>query len=988
MADYADYSRQMSERYAALLPEAYRPSFAYRGPRYAIRELERVRDTLRRDRNRAIQDKILNTLDVQNQVLLATCAPFGSPRLVRELVQDGANLVLTAQGGAGKTTAFYDLAARPLDGETAAALIDLADFATMRIGLPEYLAQDAEQALGLTLPAEFFQEALAGGHLVVCLDGLDQLSADERVKAIVQIETWAKRFGRAQFIVAARPGGDEPALDDRLFAQYALQPWSDGVAAGLEQAWNEALDGWVVEGREAKKPFYAERHRLWRYLAYALRENGCAMASNEQAGDWLADVCEYDSALKLNRRKARSEAKALIERSASQLEMVAQTDDGLRFSSRLMQDILVARALEAFYVESGLDYVWIKVWPHLWDAAWQESILLAFRFLSQDQPGLWGDLLTRLLDMGAKDAAEPVLHRHLALAARAIAASDLTQAVDQGIQKRVVDGLIDWLNDPRAAGRLNVVDVLYELGGVPYAVERVLQLAGDTALDGWERQAVCWLLGRLGRARRSDAVQALRVFIENGEEVELVRLAAATSLGQLFAGTPVDDSLRVETQETVLTWVREQAVSVGVRGVLVEALGQLLVRDRPADLLEAFVAWAGSDKEEKVSYTVKIAAARALSALAGVAQGEAFGAQLNERLWSLALDESKDVNVRIELAETLGKMERAADAAQVLLAIGQADGLAYVDQKEAFDALRRVGYATPEIVEAVKKTALATDRKIKDFVRLAAAYALSNLGERALSIQSVLQLVADKSIFRTTRHEAFAIVAEMGLSGVEALDEAAVAILRVWAKEDNTTEDIRERAIESLSALGVTEEAFVRDLVAVLQNKREYRRVRSKAAWALGELPQEWAEPVSEGLQAVLYDPEEKSDVLRVSVARALLHFTQEQPAVDYLKAVTEEAYMAQARHDAAMVLIEYGMVADAVEPLLTMVQTPEIADRLRQSAVRALGRCAVGNDQVMHGLVPVFEQPELEPNVRQEAYIAFKSVVSTTPALSAQPAD
>jgi HEAT repeat protein len=350
---------------------------------------------------------------------------------------------------------------------------------------------------------------------------------------------------------------------------------------------------------------------------------------------------------------------------------------------------------------------------------------------------------------------------------------------------------------------------------------------------------------------------------------------------------------------------------------------------------------------------------------------------LNDRLWELVADEEVDSTVRIELAETLGKLGREKEAAALLLAMGLNTKLRYVDQRDAFAALGRVGYADSEILEQVRGIAQTTDRKFKDFVRLAAAYALEGLGERALSIQCVLQLVADKSIYRSTRHDAFTLVGEAGFSGIEALDEATVAILRVWSKEENTTEDIRERAIESLTMLGVSEREFVQDLISIMQNKREYRRVRQKAAWALGALPQEWAGPVCEGLQAVLYDPDEKNDVLRVEIARSLLKFIEEQPAVDYLKAVTEQAYMAQARHDAAMVLLEEDMVEDAIEPHLLMVLTPEIADFLRQSAVHALGGCAVGNQEVIEGLQRVLEQPELEPNVRQETYYALMAIAS-----------
>jgi len=451
-----------------------------------------------------------------------------------------------------------------------------------------------------------------------------------------------------------------------------------------------------------------------------------------------------------------------------------------------------------------------------------------------------------------------------------------------------------------------------------------------------------------------------------------VRKAAALSIGQLLADGPADEAA-ASTQEKILAWIQDNDLPIDVRGVLVDVLGASLITHRQNDLLDKFFFWARAPKDSGIWYTVQIAATRALCAMAEVTDDTA----IKDRLWELASNAEVDASVRTEIIATLGKLGRTAEVAEVLRDLAVSTSIRYVEQQEAFKLLGRLGYVDPKAVETAKTVARTTGSTYKDFVRLAAAHALTGLGEPALSMQLVLQLVADKSIYRTTRLDAFKIVSQMGLSGLQPLDEAAVAIMRVWAKEENTTEDTREQAIESLIGLEAGSEGIVQDMIAVLQNKREYPRVRRKAAWALSKMPATWSAPICEGLRAVLYDPDEQDDPLRVAISRTLLHFVEEEQAVTYLKAVTEEAYMATARHDAAMALIEHGLVADAIPPLLDVVTDTNIADNLRQSAARALGLWAHGNEEVIQGMQEVLAKHEQEPNARQEVYTALKTIAA-----------
>lgn len=971
MSTFAD---QVKAYYSSLLPANLVTPMARLGPLYGLREVERQKEELILDRGRAIEERIKDRLQQLHLARLAAESPFGTVREVRHLARTNARMVLLAAAGAGKTTALLDLI---VHSDLDAMLVDLDDLSQVEGGLPEYLAGLVRDELGQELSPEFFLTALRAGKMMICFDALDSIVDHmARGKMVTRLELWAQEYPQARFVVTSRTNVYNPELNPDLFAHITLAP-REGPADNPLQAWDAALEAWTVEGREAKEVYYAERRRLWQHLALAMLENKVRAVEHAQAVEWLADAAERDGTLKLNRRRAQHVAQALIENSLPHLDLLVKGEDWFGFATRRLHESLAARAIvdRADGGRAEATAFWSLIQPHLWEIAWREPILMALAALADQQPALWTVLMGRLLDAGDGDALEPTLHRHLLLAAQALA---VNPGRDPAVQERVVNGLLAWLRNAHAAGRRDALNALFELGELPVTVAGVLALAQDAELDAWAQQATAQLLGKVGHARLDEAVAAAKAIVENGNAPDLNRKAAVLSLGALALGLDPADERRVALQGQLLTWIDVPAdenapkLPIDVRGVAVETLGRLVVQSGQAEMIEQFLHWMRAPQEAKIPFTIQISAARVMHVLL---ERNPNDEALIGKLIEIVNDPHVDAGVRIELAELLGRYGHSAAVVSALVQIGLNTQQRYVDQRDAFDALRRLAYVTPEVVEACKQVAQSTDRKFRDFVRLAAAYALSTLGEPALSMQLVLGLVADKSIYRSTRHDAFRIVAEMGKSGIEALDEAAVAILRIWAKEENTTEDIRERAIESLYVLGAEGEGYVQDLIAVLQNKREYRRVRQKAAWALGRLPEAWAEPACEGLRAVLYDPEEKSDVFRTEISRSLLRYVEEEPAVTYLKAVTQEAYMAQARHDAAMVLIEYGMAEDAVEPLLELVTDLNIADNLRETAAMALGRCAFDHPEVIEGFQQVLAAETLEPNVRRAVYEALKAL-------------
>jgi hypothetical protein len=378
---------------------------------------------------------------------------------------------------------------------------------------------------------------------------------------------------------------------------------------------------------------------------------------------------------------------------------------------------------------------------------------------------------------------------------------------------------------------------------------------------------------------------------------------------------------------------------------------------------------------------VQIAAATGLTSILSKGSDPAF----TEQMLAMARDVEINDAVRTRLAEALGVSGKAEAAAQILLEIVHDSKVYAPGHRAALEALGRVGHraldwsADKGIVDQVVKVAQTKDRKVKDFVRLAAARALIGLGHVDLAIQYIIMLIADKSLYRSTRNEALGFLAQLGSTGETDLDAAVVAVLQIWLNEENTTEDVRENAIESLRVLRASQKEVIRDMISVIQNKGTYPRVRRVAAAQLGRFPveQEQKNMVVEALSPVFYDPEEKSDLLRVPIARMLFLWGEDEQALAYLRLAAEQSYMAQVRYNASMVLLEIGELGLGTVELLRLAQNPDISDVIRSDAVRALGLWQVGNQDVAAALAGIARDSELEPNVRGAAYAGLRAITA-----------
>jgi tetratricopeptide (TPR) repeat protein len=1010
MSVYSQYAERLSERHGALRridltpvswEEAYVPLAARRGPDHAQRALDRFHETLAGERKRVREEQIKQLLSAQPTWDLLWRVPLGRLQSIRELVEHESRVVLLGEAGAGKTTALRHLvidrpegrlpatADEEADGRLLMILIDLPDVPNLgQTSLPEYLAEDAEQRLSVSATPEFFEQVLVRGQAIIGLDGLDEIaSLSERAAAIKQIESWVSEFPNCRYIVAARPNVYEPALSRDAFTHYVLTPWNEGVVEDLERAWNQELDGWVAE--EPDRPYSVERSRFWRHLVWVMRSRNRRSISMEEAEEWLMEAVRADKKLGLGRRKVPGEVQALLHQSVSELSFV-QVDEGqLSFVVPLLYDVLAARAVEALCVDSGVEVAWAEIESRLGAIAWRETFELSLRFLAESHPDLCERLVIRLLtpdkDIGADgdDLWESLLHRRLLLAASALrTASD---GLGQDVRQRVIDRLIAWMTDAEAAGREDAVNALLRLDGETYATERASEIAQDETHDLWSREAALLLLGRIGGMHVSEALIRQRVELlagrmEDDREDARVRLAAATALGALGSSGALTESQgrSVSAQgslvERLIGCIRNPDAGIDLRVAVGEALSVIQSVAPDASILETLVALARAENgDERPPYSVQSAAAGALERiLSGGATPE-----FTEQVWALVRDVEINDSVRTALAEALGHLGDAEAAAQVLIEIAQDPKVYPPGHKAALQALGQVGYADQAILDQVLQIARTKDRKVKDFVRLEAARALSGLGHLDLAMQHMLMLIADKSIYRSTRNDALVYLGRLGSTGEADLDAAAIAVLQVWLNEENTTEDVRENAIESLCALRAGQDEIIRDMVAIVQNKATYPRVRRVTAAALGRLPIAQKDMVVDALSPVFYDPEEKSDLLRVPIARLLFLWGEDEHALAYLRLAAEQSYMAQVRYNASMVLLEIGELALGAAELLRLAQNPDVSDVIRCDAARALGLWMMDNEDVAPALAGIVRDSELEPNVRDAAYASLGAITA-----------
>ena len=191
------------------------------------------------------------------------------------VLQQRKNLVILGEPGAGKTTLLKYLAVICAEGRAEAELgltargggsplpifIPLREFAAecaTRDGdycLLDYLYTHASEHLMLNLPRNFLEEALAAGRCLVCLDGLDEVWAVDRRKAITDaVRALASRYRDNRYVVTSRiVGYNDAPLDRRGFVHHTILPLTDADIAEFVRKWYTARERDAVHRDERIK---------------------------------------------------------------------------------------------------------------------------------------------------------------------------------------------------------------------------------------------------------------------------------------------------------------------------------------------------------------------------------------------------------------------------------------------------------------------------------------------------------------------------------------------------------------------------------------------------------------------------------------------------------------------------------------------------------------------------------------------------------------
>ncbi|MFQ5615951.1 MAG: hypothetical protein ACE5GO_05770 [Anaerolineales bacterium] len=190
------------------------------------------------------------------------------------------------------------------------------------------------------------------------------------------------------------------------------------------------------------------------------------------------------------------------------------------FPHLTFQEYLAASDVERRLAHS-IEEIWAVIQPHLHDPHWREVILLLLGRLNKFERHPT-ELVRRIYER--TDEYEDVLHRHLFLAARALA--DRVE-VDAALHDAIVDHLLDL-------ARTGALEALGQLQGDGRAAAGLLALARGPQVGAVVRGMAAKTLGQLGRA--DEAAPILLALARDDGAPDHVRSVAYDSLKSLLGG--------------------------------------------------------------------------------------------------------------------------------------------------------------------------------------------------------------------------------------------------------------------------------------------------------------------------------------------------------------------------------------------------------------------------------------------------------------------
>jgi uncharacterized protein (UPF0147 family) len=925
--------------------------------------------------------------------------------------------------------------------------VHLYDYAVRRaergndsFSLINYLNLSANESLQLDLPPNFFANALENGDCCICLDGLNEIrEIGLRRELAAAITSFANQYPRNRYIVASRLAGygDAP-LNPRDFARQTIQPFNAGEIHAFIEKWyrltekdiptrqqyiahlDETIFGQerikllatnpllltvmaLVHHIDAELPH--ERIRLYEKCTTALVENWgdfsgakynlrrrllekLAYWMHTQSGILAVGALELqlrhflanDPKLQLDDDQVQREVDGFLALVRTSGGLLVERSAGIYvFAHLAFQEFLAACDIEKRLAHNS-EALWNEIKPRLHDADWREVILLLLGSLNRFEQHNT-ELLGRIYHN--TDAYEPILHRCLFLAARALA--DHVE-VEAGLRNAILDSLLalaasrelaGWdafaplgtLREDRRAAlgllalannekaivgiRLFAAQSLGQLGLADEESRILLGLAHDEKVHADVRSTATLALGQLGHASEI-VVDGLLALAQDEKTYPYVRSDAAQSLGRLgHADRNVLDGLLALTQDKegnervrraaaqalgrlkhsdsavvngLLALAKDETVDHGVRSAAVQALGRL--ENTGETILSGLLALS---QDEKMDAGVRCDAADALGELGWVDHAARV-------MLALASDKNVSFWVRNDAASVLGRLGRVAEAGTILLELLCDENVDARVRSDAADLLGRLGHVDEPILQGL--LALSQDTKVDARLRSDAAQALGELGREDEAIGVLLTLASDQDAGFWLRSDAAVALGELGQR-----DEAATILLEL-AHDEKVNSGGRSAAVNALGQLSHANKAVLSGLLALARDPQMDAGVRSDAAQALGQLGAA-DEAVFSGLLALVQDQKVDPGV-RSEAAQSLgqLHQADQTVVNGLLGLVRDEKVDAWVRIDAAQALTKLGNADESVlTGLLGLVHDEKMGISLRSAAYHTL-KAALGEGQ------------------------------------------
>ena len=312
---------------------------------------------------------------------------------------------------------------------------------------------------------------------------------------------------------------------------------------------------------DLNRPYYKKRRQLLEHLAYWMHTQSGEKGRIREVhtGDLVVQLAHFlrqDPNIQLDKRLTWQEAVDFVSLMKTRHGLLVERgEDVYAFAHLTFQEYLAASYIKYEYAHD-IEAMWALIRPHLHAPHWREVILLLLGSLNEFRKH--PTELVRYI-VNSEDIYEDVLHRHLFLAARALA--DRVE-VDTNLRDQIVDELLGIVRSSELA-QYDTFAVLGLLEGNERAATGLLALAQDAGVDALVRSEAAQALGQLGRAE--EAAEVLLALAHDACMAAGVRREAAQALGQLG-----------RAEEAVLSGLLALAQDAGVDALVRSAAYQSL----------------------------------------------------------------------------------------------------------------------------------------------------------------------------------------------------------------------------------------------------------------------------------------------------------------------------------------------------------------------------------------------------------------------------